>query len=127
MSRDALPSVGAFVFALLLVSAAAISGFVPGASPVGDASAEWKDCTLADPLLGAAYNTLIGADSGCRWESGTSADYENMSATDAYASGIAMRDATNSYVSTTGNFLENGRAVAMSKAKIEMVNELNNN
>ncbi|MGB9957444.1 hypothetical protein ACOZ4B_13800 [Haloferax prahovense] len=116
----------AFIFAFLLVATAATSGVVPGASPVGDASAEWVDCSLSDPLLGAAFNTLTGADTGCRWESGDQVDYENISKTDAYASALGIADASESYTTTTQNFLEDTRSVAWSKAKITIVNELNN-
>jgi len=110
----------------LLVTTAATTGVVPGASPVGDASAEWVDCNLTDPLLGAAFNTLTGADTGCRWESGDQIDYENISKTDAYASALGVKDASESYTTTTSNFLEDTRSVAWSKAKITIVNELNN-
>ncbi|WP_233505997.1 hypothetical protein [Haloferax sp. Atlit-47N] len=116
----------AFVFAFLLIATAATSGVVPGASPVGDASAEWVDCNLTDPLLGAAFNTLTGADSGCRWQSGDVTDFENVSKTDGYASALGIKDASESYTTTTGNFLEDTRSVAWSKAKLTIVNELNN-
>lgn len=123
---DRLPSVGAFVFVLLLVSTAATTGVVPGASPVGDATAEWVDCSFGDSLIGAAYNTLTGADTDCRWDAGDSIDYENMSNTDGYASLTGVADNTDSYVTTTTNFMQDGRTVAMSKAKITMIQELNN-
>ncbi|ADE03515.1 hypothetical protein [Haloferax volcanii] len=110
----------------LVVTTVATSGVVPGASPVGDASAEWVDCSLSDPLLGAAFNTLTGTDTGCRWESGEQIDYENVSKTDAYASALGIADASESYTTTTSNFLEDTRSVAWSKAKITIVNELNN-
>ncbi|RLM40943.1 hypothetical protein DVK00_20660, partial [Haloarcula sp. Atlit-47R] len=60
------------------------------------------------------------------WESGEQIDYENVSKTDAYASALGIADASESYTTTTSNFLEDTRSVAWSKAKITIVNELNN-
>lgn len=94
---------------------------------VQPAAAEWSsECDFTDPLLGAAYNTIIGADSGCRWLSGDQTDVENLTATDGYANGLALKDSADSYVSTTNNFVQNTRTVAMSKGKITLVYELNN-
>ncbi|MFK8212079.1 hypothetical protein [Haloferax volcanii] len=116
----------AFVFAFLLVATAATSGVVPGASPVGDARAEWVDCNLGDSLIGAAYNTLIGADTNCRWEAGDQIDYQNISQTDAYAQALGIGDSADSYTTSMGNMMANARTVATSKAKITLINELNN-
>lgn len=119
--------VGALALALLIVTTAALSGVGGPASPVSTAAADWsEECELTDTLIGAAWNTLIGADSGCRWESGTHTDWENVTATDGYASALSMKDAADSYTTTTGNFMENTRTVAYSKAKITLINELNN-
>ena len=123
--RELIRRLGAAAFALLIVSTAVISGVAP--SPVQPAAADWsEECSLTDSLVGAAWNTLIGADSGCRWESGTQTDYENMSATDGYASALGVKDSVDSYTTTTSNFQENTRTVAYSKAKIVLINELNN-
>ncbi|UVE49636.1 hypothetical protein KU306_12040 [Haloferax larsenii] len=110
----------------LLVTTAATSGVVPGVSPVGTASAEWVECSITDPLVGAAYNTIIGADSGCRWESGGQTDVENLTATDAYANGLALKDSSDSYLTQTENFVEDTRTVAYTKAKISLINDINN-
>lgn len=112
--------------ALMLISGmwAPILG---GASPVQRAQAEWsEECDITDSLLGAAYNTITGAATGCRWIAGDQTDVENLTATDAYATSLALKDSQDSYVSTTNNFVQNTRTVAMSKAKIEVVNGLNN-
>lgn len=121
---ESLRRLGAVLTALLLISGGV--GMSPAGPAVGTASAEWVDCGLSDPLLGAAYNTIIGADSGCRWSAGTSTDYENISQTDAYASALGMKDSADSYTTAVGNFQQNARTVAYSKAKLTMVNELNN-
>ncbi len=111
----------------LLVSTAALSGVIPGASPVQEARAEWsEECDITDSLLGAAYNTISGADTGCRWIAGDHIDYENQTKTDAYATGLGMKDAAESYTTSVSNFHQNTRTVAMSKAKITLINGLNN-
>jgi hypothetical protein len=114
------------VFAALVVVLSALGpGFGP-ASMTDTASAEWVDCSLSDSLIGAAYNTIVGATNDCRWESGTAADYANVTATDAYASALALKDSTESYTTTVANFQANSRSVAYSKAKISVVRSLEN-
>lgn len=123
--RGALRQVGALALALLLVTTAALSGVGGPASPVSTAAAEWSDdCSASDSLVGSLIRTFTGGD-GCYWVS-TNSDYENMSATDGYASALGVKDSTDSYTTTTGNFMENSRSVAYSKAKIQVVNDLNN-
>lgn len=122
--KPLLRRVAAVGMALLLVGAGV--SLSPAGPAVGTASAEWVDCDLTDPLLGAAYNTIIGADSGCRWSAGTQTDVENLTATDAYANSLALKDSAESYTTSVSNYQEDSRTVAYSKAKIEMVNELNN-
>ncbi|KAB1185833.1 MULTISPECIES: hypothetical protein [Haloferax] len=104
-----------------------MSGALPGASPVGDASAEWsEDCDLTDSLLGAAWNTLVGTDTGCRWLTGQEIDYANVSATDAHATAVGIHEGQNSYLTTTNNFMQDTRSVAFMKAKLTLINELQN-
>lgn len=109
-----------------VITTAATSGVVPGSSPVGHASAEMVNCdgSASNYLGGAWFNTILGNTEGCHWSDNT--DYENLTATNAYSSALALKDATDSYTTTTQNFMANARTVAMSKAKITMVNELNN-
>lgn len=119
--------VGAVALALALVATAATSGIGGELSPTGTAAADWsQECDIGDSLFGAAYNTIIGADSGCRWESGDSVDYENITATDQYSRALGVQDSTDSYVTQTGNFMEDSRTVAYSKGKISLINDLNN-
>lgn len=116
---------GALAFAFALVMFAVTQGVAP--APVGTASADWSDeCSFSDSLLGAAYNTLMGTDTGCRWIAGEETDIKNLTATDAYASALGVKDAADSYISHSANFQENTRTVAYSKAKITLINELNN-
>lgn len=124
--REVLRRVGAIAFALLLVSTVVLSGAMGPASPVQRVSAEWsEECDLLDSAFLAAYNTIVG-NGGCRWVSATQEEVENLTSTDAYASGLALKDSADSYTTTTGNFMQNTRTVAMSKAKITLINELNN-
>jgi len=119
--------VATFGVVALVVSTAAISGVIPGVSPVQEVSAEWSDeCDLADSLLGAAYNTLTGADTGCRWLAGEQTDYENQSATDGYVTALGIKDSTATYTTSLSNTVQNSRTIAYSKGKITLVNGLNN-
>jgi hypothetical protein len=125
-SRASIRRAAVPIVAVCLVTTMILGGIGGEYAATGSASAEWADCDLTDPLLGGAYNTLTGADSGCRWESGDQTNVEGLSATDAYSSGLALKDSADSYVTTTDNFAEDTRTVAYSKAKIAMVQALNN-
>lgn len=127
LSRRTLERAGVVAVTGLIVSTMALSGVFGPASVAQPAAAEWSDeCDIGDSLLGAAYNTLSGADTGCRWIAGEQTDVENLTATDAYASGLSLKDSVDSYTTSVDNNVENSRTVAMSKAKIELVNGLNN-
>ncbi|WP_256545929.1 hypothetical protein [Halobellus inordinatus] len=65
---------------------------------------------------------LSGYDS-CTW---TKEDSENISATDGYAQALAVKDSADSYLTTQENFQQDTRKVAFTKAKIQLVNDLNN-
>jgi hypothetical protein len=122
--RERIASV---VTALALVLAAVGGGLGP-LSATSTASAEWKDCDLSNGAFivpAAAYNTVMGVD-GCRWESGSQAEYDNITATDAYANAAGISDSVDSYTTQTDNFQQDARSVAYTKAKIEVVRALEN-
>ncbi|WP_410764745.1 hypothetical protein [Haloferax sp. DFSO60] len=133
---DAAPSMlkvgarkaGALTLAGVLVTTAATSGVVPNSSPVGTASAEWsEDCDLRDSALVAFTLSIVDPNGdGCRWFPGETADYENMSEVDAYASTLGVKDNTETFLTTNENFMQDTRSVAWSKAKLTIINELNN-
>jgi len=112
--------------ALLLISGMWAPILGP-AAPVQEVRAEWsEECDLTDSAIGAVLNTLAGEEGECRWVSGNEEEVENLTETDAYAAALAMNDGVQSYTTTTENFMQNSRTVAMSKGKIELINQLNN-
>lgn len=124
--REVVRKAGVVAVCMSIVSVAVLSGAF-GPSAVQEVRAEWsEECDFTDSLIGAAYNTITGADSGCVWESGDETQVENLTDTDAYSSGLSLKDSADSYTSTTANYMEDSRTVAYSKGKITLVNELNN-
>lgn len=122
MRRDRIASV---VTALALVLAAVGGGLGP-MSATQTASAEFKNCSFNDSIISAGLSTLAGDTSGCYWDPGLGGDTENITATDAYATSLGIKDSTDNYLTTLSNFNENSRTVAYSKAKIATVQGLEN-
>ena len=129
--RGALRRVGAVALALVLVTTAALSGVGGPASPTGTASAEFVNCDLNERSVEQhavhfALNSLTGNinTDKCHWAANS--DTANVTATDAYASALGLEDTADTFTTTNDNFMNDTRSVAMSKAKLSMVNALNN-
>ncbi|WP_049968438.1 hypothetical protein [Haloferax prahovense] len=120
----------AFIFAFLLVATASTSGVVPGASPVGDAQAVevFQDCGIEDSITFAILSGFLSPnDEGmCRFNPADSTEYENVSKTDAFASYKSHNESLAVFVDTTSNFQQDAKTVAWTKAKMTLINELNN-
>ena len=111
----------------LVISTAAIGGLGGPASPVETVQAGYfEDCTFSDSLTFAVGASLGLSNQDCTFWTPDS-DVENISKTDAYASGLALQDSSESFTTTSSNFNEDRASVAWAKAKISLVNDLNNN
>jgi hypothetical protein len=120
--------VGTLALAGLIVSAAALGGVGGG---VGSAQAAYgfQDCTVADSLIGAALQSFTNpqADGECRFNPADVGNPNGVAATDGYAAGLAMSDATDSYLTTSENFDNATYGVMLMEAKISIIESLENN
>jgi hypothetical protein len=105
----------------LLVTAAMVGGLGGPASPVGTAEATttltFPGCD--SPIARAVY-AVAGGLGVCQYGA-----QEQLTATDAYAAGVGMKDSSDRFIRTTENFQQDTTSVAWSKAKISIVNGLN--
>lgn len=109
----------------LVVTTAALSGMGGPASPVETVQAGYFDnCSFDDSLTFAIGASLGLSDQDCAF---WTPDTEQVDATDAYAGGLAINDSVDSYLTTSENFQQDSRSVAWAKAKIKVINALNNN
>jgi hypothetical protein len=119
--------IGTFVLVGAVVSAAALSGVGGPASPVETVQAGYFDgCEFSDSLTLAIGASLGLSNQKCTfWSPDT--DPQNLTDTDAYASGLVGLSTSETYLSTVENTQQDTRSVMWAKAKITIVNELNNN
>jgi hypothetical protein len=118
--RERIASV-AVALALVLAAVGGGLGPISATQPASATSSEI--CTLGE-LVG-----LSGLDTAAdclRNDKDVEPDYQNLTATDAYATGLGIKDSSESYLTTTNNFVEDTRSVAYSKGKIDLVNAVNN-
>nr|YP_005454316.1 unknown [Halogeometricum pleomorphic virus 1] len=94
---------------------------------------EFVNCDLSEQStymsgFELVFNSLTGNSQAddCHWSTGDESTVKNLTQTDGYSRALGMSDAEDSYLTTTENFAQNTRSVAMSKAKITLINELNN-
>lgn len=117
----------AFV-ALLLVTASIGGALGPASSTqTAEAATLFQDCDLSDSIVGAFIEGIVNPNSDeCRFNPDDNTDYDQISKTDAYAQAVAINGSTNRYLGTYSNFVEDSESIAISKAKIEIINSLNN-
>ena len=118
------------IFAIILVTAS-LGGALGPASSVDTAEAASLSCS-ASAIQNGIYQLagmevsdaqkLSGYD-GCTW---TQEDSENISETDGYAQALGIKDSIDASRTTQTNFQQDTRKVAYTKAKISLVNDLNN-
>ncbi|WP_411964535.1 hypothetical protein [Haloferax sp. YSMS24] len=133
-SLDAVPTVpqgvkvmgkriGSLALAGMLVTTAATA---PVAAQSSTVTIEYEHCGVND-LIFQAFSKLTGGDEPACLQGGISYDdYANISATDGYAASLSVKDSVDSYSTTTQNRLQDTRTIAYSKAKISIINDLNN-
>ncbi|REA05873.1 hypothetical protein DEQ92_06305 [Haloferax sp. Atlit-6N] len=113
----------ALVFVVLVVTTAA-TGPVAAASTT--VTVDYEHCGPTD-LLEQTFSMLLGGDKEACLQGGVSYDdLENITSTDGYAAGLAVDDSVESFNTTLENRLQDTRTVAYSKAKIQVVNDINN-
>jgi hypothetical protein len=110
----------------MIVTTAALAG--PAAQPA-QAAYGFQDCSVADSLIGATLQSFTDpqADGECRFNPADSGNPEGVAATDGYAAGLAMSDATDSYLTTSENFDNATYGVMLMEAKISIIESLENN
>jgi hypothetical protein len=111
----------------LVISTAAIGGLGGPASPVGTAEAGYFDgCEVSDSLTLSVASSLGLSNQDCAfWTPDT--NVEEISNTDANASAESARFKEETFFSSQNNFAQDARSVAWAKAKISIINDLNNN
>jgi hypothetical protein len=126
-STQAGRRVAAVALASFVIVTAMLSGVGGPASPVGTVEAGYfEGCEFSDSLTFAIGASLGLSNQECKFYT-PDYDTSNLSQTDAYANGLALNDSQESFQTTTDNFAQDTRSVAWAKAKISIINDLNNN
>lgn len=119
--------VATFAVVGLVISTAVIGGFGGPASPVGTVEAGYfEDCSFSDSLSLSIGASLGLSDQSCKfWSPDT--DTENISNTDALAAWETEKQSEQAFITSQQNFGQDRYSVMMAKAKISLINDLNNN
>ena len=111
----------------MILTTAALAGVGGPASPVQTVQAGYfEGCQFDDSLTFAVGSSLGLSNQECTFWS-PDEDASNLSATQAYAQILTEKDSSDAYLTTTENFENDMRSVAWAKAKISLINDLNNN
>ena len=111
----------------LLISTAVLSGIGGPVSPVETVEAGYfEGCQFSDSLTFAIGASLGLSDQDCTFYQPDS-NTDELAQTDAYANALGLADQQNTFQDTSENFAQDARSVAWAKAKISIVNDLNNN
>ena len=113
----------------MILTTAALAGVGGPASPVESARASIvsEQCDELDLFItGVTLGTAdLLRDNSCFVD--PSAASENLTQTDVYANALAQNDTTEVFHDTQNNLANDRRSVAWAKAKLQIVNDLNNN
>lgn len=99
-----------------------------GTGTVAAGAYGFQDCGVTDSAIGAFINGFSSPneEGTCRFNPEDAGDYENVTQTDVYASALAMNDSQTSYMATRNNMAQDIRGVMWMKAKVEIIEGLNN-
>ena len=125
-SRSTVRRAGAFVVAFSLVSGMILGGVGPGGGAVGTASA-WEmgtvgECDGLDYMVHLVSFQQVNSDS-CDLRYGDNSNLETH--TDHYQQGESWKSQNDGFFTSHENFAEDTSSIAFSKAKITIVNGLN--
>jgi hypothetical protein len=111
----------------LVISTAALAGFGGPASPVETVQAGYfEGCDFSDSMTLAIGASLGMSNQDCTfWTPDQNVD--NITAVDIEANAVAASSSHDTFLNTQENFANDRRSVAWAKAKISLVNDLNNN
>lgn len=104
----------------LLVVLAGVAGPMSGSAAAEVVVS--KDCDIEDLAFGGVY-TVVNPEDSC----GLYNDRSELSEIDAYASGLAMSDSRDAYLTTRNNLNQDVRGLMWMKGKAAAVEALNNN
>jgi hypothetical protein len=132
-STQAGRRVAAVALASFVIVTAMLSGVGGPASPTGTVSAQGvtvnEDCSNLDLIITGATLGLAEytRDQPERCLQRYEPDTSNLTATDQYASGLAMADSTDSFISVNDNLQQSAESQMWAEAKVEIINQLANN
>lgn len=123
MTRKPMP-IARVALALVIVMSVGLSGLGGSAAPVGTAEAAvFQDCGISDSLLTAFLKGIVNPNGdGCRFNPDDSRGTESI---DLYQDGQSLAATNDGFLDSYDNFGQDTRQVAWSKAKISIVNGLN--
>jgi hypothetical protein len=124
--RDDVRRGATIALAGMLVTTAVLAG--PAAQPA-QAAYGFQDCDFSDSLTTAVIDSFTNprAEGECRFNPADVGNPNGVAETDAYAAGLAISDATDSYLTTSDNFNNATYGTMLMEGKIEVIQALENN